>query len=423
MLSNIFNTQFKIFFILINFLVIYNSLKAIERRTDQFPSDFGYLTLPLPYVIPGAGMGFGFLGGFNNVPFGETKTTLDIFGILITGDIGGGIVLATDVPVIPKMFLVDIGQGNFDKGSFRSYRDRRMSSDPDDYVISELSDTQFRFTRLTLTFFERLLDIFTFETRNKSTLSAIRDKDGDLIYEAEQSFDGVSRSNGFQIDYTDDRTDPQKGFKFIYTNSDSPASSSDSPDYYVQNYNFTAYFPILSFSTLAFNWYRAGATVNKQGNTNLDDLIAKENATCFANCDAATIAVLAKNRLATNMYGSAGSLGGTERLRSYVGGRFSGAQVAFRGLEFRWNLSDEKTAFDWYFIRDIRTGFQIAFFYEEGSVADVKSDLWNEKRTSIGVGTRLVTGSGFVYRLDFATGKEGGSTIVIFDYPWGTFGQ
>ena len=85
------------------------------------------------------------------------------------------------------------------------------------------------------------------------------------------------------------------------------------------------------------------------------------------------------------------------------------------------NLSDEKSAFDWYFIKDIRTGFQIAFFYEEGSVADVESDLWNEKRTSAGIGTRLVTGSGFVYRLDYATGKEGGSTIVIFDYPWACY--
>ena len=412
-----------IIFLLSLFFFIHSSVYAIERRTEQFPKDFGYLTLPLPYIIPGAGMGFGFLGGFNNVPFGDLKTTLDIFGILITGDIGGGIVLATDVPIFPEMILLDIGQGNFNKGSFRSYRDRRMSSDPDDYVISELSNTRFRFTRLTLTFFERMLDVFTFETNNKSTLSAIRDKDGDLIYEADQSFEGVSRSNGFQVDYTDDRTDPQKGLKFIYTNSDSPASSSDSPDYYVQNYNITAYIPVLSYSTLAFNWYRAGATIRKQGNTNLDYLISQENATCFANCDSATIEVLAKNRQATNKYGSAGSLGGTERLRSYVGGRFSGAHVESRGVEFRWNLSDEKMAFDWYFIKDIRTGFQIAFFYEEGTVADKTSDLWNEKRTSVGIGTRLVTGSGFVYRLDYATGKEGGSTIVIFDYPWGTFGQ
>ena len=65
----------------------------------------------------------------------------------------------------------------------------------------------------------------------------------------------------------------------------------------------------------------------------------------------------------------------------------------------------------------------MAFFFEEGTVADKASELWQEKRTSAGVGTRVVTSSGFVYRLDFATGQEGSSTIIIFDYPWGTFGQ
>ena len=413
----------KLSVLFIIFILIHSSVSAIERRTEQFPTDFGYLALPLPYVIPGAGMGLGLLGGFNNVPFGSTETTLDIFGILITGDIGGGIVLATDVPIIPKMLLLDIGQGNFDKGSFRSYSDRRMNSDPDDYVISELSDTRFRFTRLTFTFFDRMLDVFTFGTSNKSTLSAIRDKDGELIYEANRSFEGESRSNGFQIDWTDDRTDPRQGLKFVYTTSDSAPTTVDSPDYFVENYNITAYLPVLSYSTFALNWYRSGATVREQGNTDLVDLIDSEKLSCLRNCDDGTIAILAKNRQATNQYGSAGSLGGTERLRSYVGGRFSGAQVESRGAELRWNLSDEKTAFDWYFIRDVRTGFQVAFFYEEGTVADKASDLWNEKRASAGIGTRLVTGSGFVYRLDYATGTEGGSTIVIFDYPWGTFGQ
>ena len=87
---------------LISFLfLIHSSVSAIERRTEQFYTEFGYLTLPLPYVIPGAGMGLGFLGGFNNVPFGSTETTLDLFAILITGAIGGGIVLAIAVLVIP----------------------------------------------------------------------------------------------------------------------------------------------------------------------------------------------------------------------------------------------------------------------------------------------------------------------------------
>ena len=410
-------------FLLINFVLIQSSVSAIERRTEQFPTDFGYLALPLPYIIPGAGSGFGLLGGFNNVQFGDKETTLDFFAIAIAGDIGGNILLATDIPVVPKMFLLDFGQGNFDKGSFRSYRNRRMNSDPDDYVISELSDTKFKFARLALTLFDRMFDIFGFQTKNKSTLSAIRNKDGELIYEANQSFESVSSSYGFQIDWTDDRTDPQKGLKLIYTTSDSPATNSNSSDYFVQNYNLTSYIPVLSYSTFALNWYRSGATVRKQGNTDLDYLIAKETAACFSNCDTETIKVLAKNQQAKNLYGSGGNLGGTERLRSYVGGRYGGAHVESRGAEFRWNLSDEKTAFDWYFIKDIRTGFQLAFFYEEGSVADKVSELWQEKRTSAGLGARVVTRSGFVYRLDFSTGQEGSTTIVIFDYPWGTFGQ
>ena len=243
----------------------HTTASAIERRSEQFPSEFGYLALPLPYIIPGAGTGFGILGGFNNVPFGSFETTLDLFAIGIAGDIGGNILLATDFPVYPEAILLDFGQGNFDKGSFRSYRNRRMDSDPDDYVISELSDTQFIFTRLAITLFDRMFDIFGFQTRNKSTLSAIRDKDGDLIYEANQSFEGDSSSYGFQIDWTDDRTDPQKGVRLIYTTSDSPAADSDSPDYYVQSYNLTFYVPVFSYSTFAINWYRSGATVRKQG--------------------------------------------------------------------------------------------------------------------------------------------------------------
>ena len=36
-------------------------------------------------------------------------------------------------------------------------------------------------------------------------------------------------------------------------------TTADSPDYFVQNYNFTAYLPVLSYSTFALNWYRSGA--------------------------------------------------------------------------------------------------------------------------------------------------------------------
>ena len=59
-------------FTLVLLIIVFGQLtaSAIERRSEQFPTEFGYLALPLPYIIPGAGSGFGILGGFNNVPFG-----------------------------------------------------------------------------------------------------------------------------------------------------------------------------------------------------------------------------------------------------------------------------------------------------------------------------------------------------------------
>ena len=98
-------------FSLVLLIIFFSQLtaSAIERRSEQFPTEFGYLALPLPYIIPGAGSGFGILGGFNNVPFGSLETTLDLFAIGIAGDIGGNILLATDFPVYPKAILLDFG--------------------------------------------------------------------------------------------------------------------------------------------------------------------------------------------------------------------------------------------------------------------------------------------------------------------------
>ena len=168
--------------------------------------------------------------------------------------------------------------------------------------------------------------------------------------------------------------------------------------------------------------------MRKQGNTDQTSLYNKlisENCTVKTCTSAEEDALLDQAKVAktNNQYGTAGSLGGASRLRSYAGGRFSGAQVEFRGAEFRWNFTDENKPFDLLFIRDVRTGVQLPFFYEEGSVADTSEQLWDEKRTSQGAGVRLVTSSGFVYRFDLATGQEEREVILFVDYPWGTIGQ
>ena len=135
-----------------------------------------------------------------------------------------------------------------------------------------------------------------------------------------------------------------------------------------------------------------------------------------ADCREAVETVLAGNR-----NGSATSLGGISRLRSYALGRFEGAHSEFFGSEFRWNVSDKVKPFNIYLLRDIRTALQIAFFWEIGSVAETRGGLWKKSRSSYGVGFRLVAGSGVVYRVDLAGGQEGFQPSIFFQYPWELF--
>lgn len=88
------------------------------------------------------------------------------------------------------------------------------------------------------------------------------------------------------------------------------------------------------------------------------------------------------------------------------------------GAEVRWNLTDESTPFDIYVMKDIRTSVQVALFYEIGSAADSRGELWKLYRQSYGSGLRVVTASGLVYRFDLAAGDEGAQPSVFFQYPW-----
>ena len=101
----------------------------------------------------------------------------------------------------------------------------------------------------------------------------------------------------------------------------------------------------------------------------------------------------------TNEYGTASSLGGTQRLRSFENNRYYAGNALFYDVEYRWNLTDEYTPFNYYVAKGIRTGLQLAFFSEQGSVSDKFNDLLKKRRTSYGVGFRLIL-SGVIIRAD-----------------------
>lgn len=92
--------------------------------------------------------------------------------------------------------------------------------------------------------------------------------------------------------------------------------------------------------------------------------------------------------------------------------------MAYLGTEFRWNFATDVIPFDFWIWKDIATGFQLALFHEIATVAEQKSQLWEDSRSSTGAGLRMVSGSGIVYRFDMAYGDEGRQTSIIFNYPW-----
>jgi len=69
-------------------------------------------------------------------------------------------------------------------------------------------------------------------------------------------------------------------------------------------------------------------------------------------------------------------------------------------------------------MKDIRTSVQAALFYEVGSTADLRSDVGKYWRESYGLGVRVVTASGIVFRGDIGFGREGAAPAIFIGYPW-----
>lgn len=183
--------------------------------------------------------------------------------------------------------------------------------------------------------------------------------------------------------------------------------------------------PIGKRSTWVFNYFQADAHVTRLGETNFAAVEAQQGLNCsdpgLTAAQQLQCQQVINNIIANNTYGSVENLGGWDRLRSYPDGRYKGAHTRFVGTEFRWNLTEEFTPFDIWIARDIRTTIQVAFFYERGTIEDSKDLLGDIWRDSYGVGLRMVTASGLVFRGDIATGDEGAEVSVIIGYPWESF--
>ncbi len=397
----------------------FGGLSAPERRRDQFPKDFGYAAFPYPYRLPGIGSGLSFAAGAFNI----ADTYTDAYGIAFTGDVKGGAAGVGDIHLIPRTLILDLGYSSISKAAFQSYAQRGMHTAKDDFSLVEVGDTEYYGARMTATFFDRRFELHTAWYEGASRVKSIRDKDGNLIVEAQNPprDRGHTTLFGTRFDLTDDYTDPRRGLRLDITRTQSPPRGSG-PDYYVMDYNTTAYIPFRQRDTLAFNVLRSDAFVTRQGET---DPTALQQQLGFCNGPVTPAQQQSCNEfiattIANNHFGTATSLGGFDRLRSYPQGRFKGAHTLFFGAEYRWNLTDERTPFDIFVMKSVRTSIQLALFYETGVTSDARSDLYERKnmRDSYGGGLRIVTASGVVLRADLAHGKEGINAAIFIGYPW-----
>lgn len=387
----------------------------IERRRDQFPTEPAYMFLPLPYSVPGVGDGVLLIGNLSNI----MDTYTDVYFLKITGDVSGYYFELSDLHLIDETLILKAYSARLNKIAFNYYNLRGMDTSKNDYSIVESSGFIFQEGKLELALMDRMLSLYGGQTKNKTATSKIRDPDGSLLQSFSPPEENIIKTSfyGGTLDYTDDFYDPRSGVRLGLKRSQSLDVPTDAVNYYTEDIMLNFYIPVGKISTWGFSYFTSDAYVIREGETNRAVIEAKYCPTLDPTCLANSIPLI-NNEIAANANGTATSLGGWARLRAYPMDRFKGAHNAYIGTEFRWNISEEVTPFNWWIWKDIRTGVQLAFFYEQGSVAETKADRWKQKRVSYGWGARMITASGGVYRADFAWGDEGFLPQLVFDYPW-----
>ena len=411
------------FLVLVGLSLFVQSSSATERRKDQFSKDSGYYVVPIPYSLPGLGEGLLIGGAYNNI----ADTHSDVIGFLLTGDIEGGGVVSLDNHLISNRLILDVSAQYLTNAAVRNYNQRGMSSLKDDYSVLSLQDNEFYALRLTGTWYERMFEVYGGVITSETNLKEIRDKDGKILQSTTNASNNSSTlyALGLRFDLTDDYQDPRKGIRYQFSRWWDDRNGQQTSKFYQTEHNLTGYVPIGKRSTIALNAFKADATVTRMGETDFATVESQQG----LDCSAASLSASEKtqceqvvnNIIANNTYGSVSSLGGWGRLRSYPDGRYKGSHLLFYGAEFRWNITDEFTPFDIWIAKDVRTTIQMAVFYERGSIEDVRSRVGDVWRESYGIGARIVTASGLVFRADVANGNEGTEISVIIGYPWETF--
>ncbi|WP_455199120.1 hypothetical protein [Kaarinaea lacus] len=408
-------------FVILSFVYMSVCSANPDRRRDQFGTDFGYYVYPIAGEVPGLGTATGFGASVLNIAGNDA----DFTGYYIDGDFRARGAALLDYHIKPRRLVFDFGYNDYQVAPV--VYERGIQSDPDN-VIYPKAEGGYLLGQLTLTFDERRYETFVRYLVGRERLKEVLDKEGN-------AYEGVDNdwtyhhpvSVGFSIDLTDDRLDPRAGTRFEFSSRLPSDNDNDQSEYFVNDYNLTGYVPFRRWDTLALNLFYSQALLTRKGETDFATLQSTDGLDCnqYPPGNQRDECIETEMRhinsiIANNRYGTASPLGGTQRLRSFDNYRYYAGQVLFYGLEYRWNLTDEHTPFDIFIARGVRTGIQLAAFWERGTVADHWDDLFDRVRTSYGIGFRVIL-SGVIIRFDLANGDEGVQSQLFITYPWSMF--
>ncbi len=389
-----------------------------ERRETPFPTQEGHLFVPLPYSMPGIGEGYFILGYLAN----QLDSTMDVAVVWTQGDAPGFITQLDEIPLLEDRLHLKLLDINIDKVTVSDYESRGTDA-LSLYNLVELSNVRQQGAEMTLSLWERRLALSARYDYRSEDATALRDSGGTLLakYNPPVRTERIHHGIGAMLDLTDDYQDPRDGLRLRLDATDHPPIRNTDPDYFVLDYSLLFYQPFSNGDTLVFNLFRSDVHMLSTGATDPAEVLADLGGSACAPSDYTCL--IAENQrvsniITTNRYGTATPLGGMDRMRSYPDGRLSGAHAEFVGIELRSNFAQNAVPFNYFIWQDVRTSIQLALFAEAGAVAETRDELWKETHTSFGIGVRMLTASGSIYRADWAAGDEEAAFSLFFYYPW-----
>lgn len=393
-----------------------NSLRR-EATFDYTPSYFIY---PLASEIPGLGSAAGAGLTVNNM----FSTDTDFTGVKAKGDFEISVVSLLNIHLLKERLVLDVGYYDYDVVT--KVFDRGQASAATSYLLPAVVGVG-HFAQLTFNLNERMFEFFARAQSDQSQVKSVYGSDGTRFDNSDnQKISAKSVDFGLILDFTDHRYDPRSGLRIEGLLKNPGNSDEYSSTISIIDMNVTAYLPLGSASTWAFNYYQSDVLIKKQATTDSDQLKSVlglncdsiPDATAKAQCQAVEDQRI-RERVEYNKYGRATPLGGSQRLGAFENGRYFAGHSRFAGTELRWNLKQENSSFNYLVMKGVRTGFQLAAFGGVGSVADDLKDI-DYKLYSYGIGGRVVFKGGTVFRCDWSKGNDEQNRMTIFiDYPWG----